>query len=235
MYRTLTFPLATIHHSKSLYNIPMNATPPDALLLLAPGCPHCPAVLEGLTRLLKEGAIGRLEAVNLAVHPGRAGELGVKSVPWLRLGIYQLEGAQTPAALRRYAEHGDDPDTLAHYFHDLLISGRRHQVEYLLRQNPAHFHALPRMLADPGASMAVRLGIGAVLEEFQGSDLAQVIVTDLGELTRHEDALTRADACHFLSLIGGTATLPWLRACLADGDAGVREIASEALEELEAP
>ncbi len=213
----------------------MNASPPDALLLLAPGCPHCPAALEGLAQLLKEGAIGRLEAVNLAVHPERAAELGVKTVPWLRLGVYQLEGAQSPAALRRYAEHGDAPDTLAGYFHDLLISGRRHQVENLLRQNPAHFHALPRLLADPEASMAVRLGIGAVLEEFQGSDLAQRIVADFGELTRHPDALTRADACHFLSLIGGAATLPWLRACLADGDAGVREIARDALEELETP
>lgn len=213
----------------------MNASPPDALLLLAPGCPHCPAVLEGLTQLLKEGAIGRLEAVNLAAHPERAEALGVKTVPWLRLGVYQLEGAQAPAALRRYAEHGDDPGTLAGYFHDLLISGRRHKVEDLLRQNPAYFHALPRLLADPGASMAVRLGIGAVLEEFQGSELAQRIVADLGELTRHDDALTRADACHFLSLAGGAAALPWLRACLGDSDAGVREIARDALDEMETP
>lgn len=213
----------------------MNASPPDALLFLAPGCPHCPSVLEGLTQLLKEGAIGRVEAVNLAVHPERAAEFGVKSVPWLRLGIYHLEGAQTPAVLRRYAEHGDDPDILKGYFHDLLISGRRYQVENLLRQNPAHFHALPRLLVDPEASMAVRLGIGAVLEEFQASGLARVITADLGELTRHPEALTRADACHFLSLLGGAEALPWLRACLTDTDAGVREIAREALEELEAP
>jgi len=213
----------------------MTASPPSALLFIAPGCPHCPAVLEGLTQLLKEGMIGSLEAVNLAVHPERAAALGVKTVPWLRLGIFELEGAQSPAQLRRWATAGDDPDTLAGYFHDLLIAGRRHRVEEMLRHEPTYFHALPRLLTDPASSMAVRLGIGAVLEEFQGSGLAQVIVADLGELTRHPEALTRADACHFLSLIGGADIVPYLRACLDDPDAGVREIAGETLAEMGAP
>ena len=207
-------------------------TPPDALLLVAPACPHCPAVLEGLAQLLKEGVIGSLEAVNLAVHPQRAQALGVKTVPWLRLGIFELEGAQSPAELRRWAEGAADPDTLAGYFRDLLISGRRQKVEDLLKREPDYFRALPRLLADPASSMAVRLGLGAVLEEFQGSGLAAVIIDDLGELTHHADALTRADACHFLSLIGGAATIPYLRACLADSDAVVREIAGETLAEM---
>ncbi len=213
----------------------MITAPPSALLFLATGCPHCPAVLEGLTQLLKEGIIGSLEAVNLAVHPERAAELGVKTVPWLRLGNFELEGAQSVAQLRRWAQAGDDLDILAGYVHDLLISGRRDRVEALLRRDPAHFRALPRLLADPASSMAVRLGIGAVLEEFQGSGLAQVIVADFGELTRHAEALTRADACHFLSLIGGADIVPYLRTCLDDPDAGVREIANETLAEMAAP
>ena len=48
---------------------------PGALLLIAPQCPHCPSVLESLTRLIKEGKIGRLEVVNLAEHPEMAEEL----------------------------------------------------------------------------------------------------------------------------------------------------------------
>ena len=51
-------------------------TIPDALLLLAPGCPHCPAVLEGLSGLLKEGVIGRLEAVNVAFTRSARQNLG---------------------------------------------------------------------------------------------------------------------------------------------------------------
>lgn len=208
----------------------MPAHPPGALLLLAPGCPHCPAILESLAKLLKEGVIGTLEAVNLAAHPERAAALGVKTVPWLRIGLFELEGAHSHAELQRWAQGANDPAMLARYFHDLLISGRRHKVEALLREEPAHFGVLPQLLADPASSMAVRLGIGAVLEEFQGSGLARPMIDGLGELTRHPDALTRADACHFLSLIGGDETFPFFRERLNDEVAEIREIAAEVLE-----
>ena len=60
--------------------------PPDAQILLATGCAHCPAVLEGLSRLLKLGKIGRLEAVNIVEHPQAAQAVGTRSVPWTRIG-----------------------------------------------------------------------------------------------------------------------------------------------------
>lgn len=206
---------------------------PDALLLLAPGCPHCPAVLEGLSGLLKEGVIGRLEAINVAIHPERAAELGVKTVPWVRIGPFELEGAQTPAELCRWAERADSLDGMADYFFQMLTGGRRARVEEMARQEPSRLRALARLMERPDAGMAVRLGIGAVLEELQGSGLAETMIPDLGELARSGDTLTRADACHFLSLIGGAEAAPWLRACLDDENQEVRETAAEALEELE--
>jgi thiol-disulfide isomerase/thioredoxin len=205
---------------------------PDALLLLAPGCPHCPAVLEGLAGLVKEGAIGRLEAVNIAVRPERAAELGVRSVPWTRIGEFELEGVQTPGELRRWAGLCGTPRGLPEYFMHLLKNGRRDKVEAMARREPQRLLALVALLADAESSMAVRLGIGAVLEEFQGDTIAQVMIPGLGELTRHADALTRADACHYLSLIGGEGIVPYLQACLADENAEVREIAAETLEEM---
>ena len=48
---------------------PSAASVPDAELLIAPGCVHCPVVLDGLSALVKAGAIGRLEVVNIAQHP----------------------------------------------------------------------------------------------------------------------------------------------------------------------
>lgn len=204
---------------------------PDALLLLAPGCPHCPAVLEGLAALLKEGVIGRLEAVNIAVHPERAAELGARTVPWCRIGEFELEGSQTPGGLRRWAELAGKPGDMQAYFLHLLKNGRRAKVEEMARREPQRLLALVGLLADEEASMAVRLGIGAVLEELQGSGLTAVMVPGLGELTRHADPLTRADACHYLSLIGGAEIIPYLQACVHDEDASVREIAKETLKE----
>lgn len=206
---------------------------PDALLLLAPGCPHCPAVLEGLGLLLKEGVIGSLEAVNIAVHPDRAQELGARSVPWIRIGEFELDGSQTPGELRRWAELADTPQGMPAYFLHLLTNGRRAKVEEMVRQDPQRLLALVDLLADKEASMAVRLGIGAVLEEFQGTGLAAVMVPGLGELTRHADPLVRADACHYLSLVGGAEIVPYLRACVNDPDAEVRDMVAEILAEMD--
>jgi hypothetical protein len=212
----------------------MNQNPvPDVLLLLAPGCPHCPVVLEGLAGLLKEGVIGRLEAVNVEIHPERAAELGVRTVPWVRIGPFELEGMLTPAELRRWAEQAGTLDGMADYFFRMLTGGRRARVEEMARQEPSRLRALVRLMERPDAGMAVRLGIGAVLEELQQSGIAETMIPDLGALARNGDALTRADACHFLSLIGGRQVAPWLRACLDDEDKEVREIAAESLEELE--
>jgi thiol-disulfide isomerase/thioredoxin len=206
---------------------------PDALMLLAPGCPHCPGVLEALARLLKEGVIGRLEAVNVAVHPQAAAALGVRGVPWTRVGPYVIEGATTPDELRRWAEAGESEEALAAYCLENLKSGRRARVEALARERPQRLLALTRLLADGEAGMAVRLGIGAVLEELQGSGLTAVMVPGLAALARAGDALTRADACHYLSLIGGAPAIAALRACRDDPDPQVREVVAEALEELE--
>ena len=57
---------------------------PDALLFLTRQCPHCPLVLASLCELVKRGAIGRLQVVNIEAHPEEAQAIGVRSVPWLR-------------------------------------------------------------------------------------------------------------------------------------------------------
>jgi thioredoxin-like negative regulator of GroEL len=64
----------------------MPASPPDALLFIAPGCIHCPVVLQGLSELLKQTLIGKLTVVNVAAHPETAKEYGVRAAPWLQLG-----------------------------------------------------------------------------------------------------------------------------------------------------
>jgi glutaredoxin len=62
------------------------ATVPDALMILGTHCPHCPAVLKNLCRLLEEGKLGKLQVINLEQHPEEAKKYGVRSVPWVRIG-----------------------------------------------------------------------------------------------------------------------------------------------------
>ncbi len=46
-----------------------------------------------------------------------------------------------------------------------------------------------------------------------------------------EDKLLRADACHFLTLIGGEGIRSLMQSCQRDADAEIREMAGEWLAE----
>lgn len=202
----------------------------DALLFLSSHCPHCPAVLAGLSELVKRGVIGRLEVVNLEIHPEAAELQGVRSVPWLRLGPFELAGARTRGELETWAKRAAGTTGMADAFHDLLKSGDLQQVLALIAVSPDRLAALLPIVGNPEASMNVRLGAGAALEEYAGTPSLKNLISPLGELSTHSDPRVRADACHYLGLARDEAARPWLEARLEDADADVREIAREALE-----
>ena len=206
---------------------------PDALLLITPGCPHCPKVLEGLATLVKEGTVGRLEVVNVASHPETAAELGVRSAPWTRIGPFELAGAQTAEDLRYWAEQAGSEEGWTAYARELLGNGQLDKAERLAKEQPGFVPALLPLVEDTEAPMQVRVGVGAVLEGLAGSDTLRELRPRLEELADHADHRIRADACHLLGLTGDPAAAETLRARLEDDNAEVREIAGEALEELE--
>jgi glutaredoxin len=202
---------------------------PSALLFTLPGCPHCPGVKRALENLQAEGLIDSLEVVDAAQAADRAQALGVRSVPWLRIGPFQFEGALTPEALRRWAQLAADPrQGLREYFIEMLKTGRRDKVESLIREDPRRAEILAALVLDPEAAMVVRLGIGAVLEEFQGTALAQSMVAPLARALPEASARDRIDIAHFLSLIGGAEAAAVLAKLQDDPDPEVREIAREA-------
>jgi hypothetical protein len=207
---------------------------PDALLLMTGGCPHCPAVLQALTLLLKEGAIGRLEVVNVAVHTEEAESRGVQSVPWAKIGPFEVEGVAGLGRLRELALGVDDDGVFDAWLLEMLKAGKRRKFESLVHAEPQRVHALARLMQNPETSMAIRLGIGAVLEELHGSGMTEPLIPALGQMLNSDDRLLRADACHFLTLIGGPDIRFWMQQGLNDADPEIREMAQEALAELAA-
>lgn len=205
------------------------STPPDACLLLSSHCPHCPAVLAGLAELVKRGAIGRLEVVNIEIHSEVAASLGVRSVPWLRIGPFELNGVLSLGELESWARRAKTPDGMAEAFHDLLKTGGAAQVLRLVREVPARLADLLPILANPEASLNVRLGAGMVFEEFAAGPALAALVPRLCELARDEDARVRADAAHILGLSRSPAARTCLTDLLEDADMDVREIAGESL------
>jgi len=205
---------------------------PDALLLLSTHCPHCPAMLSALADLLKQGTVGRLEAVNLEQHPEVGQALGVRSVPWLRIGRIELSGVHSKAELAAWATKADSAEGLADWFHMLLKEGQLPRAQALIEADPALLAAVLPIVGNVEASLNVRLGAGVLLEEFAGSDTLRALLPRLGELSQHADARVRADACHYLGLTGSAAAQPWLEPRLADEDADVREIAADSLQAI---
>jgi hypothetical protein len=204
---------------------------PDALLLMTGGCPHCPAAHQALAVLLKEGVIGRLQVINVAVHIEEAESRGVQSVPWIKIGPFEVEGAVTVGKLRELAQGVDDDAVFDDWLLETLKQGKRQKFEVLVRLEPRRIQALARLMKNPEASMAIRLGIGAVLEELHGTGLSEPLIPALGEMLKSEDKLLRADACHFLTLIGGEAIRPYMLTCLDDVDSEIHEMAEEWLAE----
>jgi thiol-disulfide isomerase/thioredoxin len=205
---------------------------PDALLLLSIHCPHCPAMLSSLADLVKQGIIGRLEAVNLEQHPEVGQALGVRSVPWVRLGKIELAGVHSKTELADWAAKADSEVGMADWFHLLLKEGQLPRVQALIEADAELLAAVLPIVGNIDASLNVRLGAGVLLENFAGTDTLRALLPHLGELSRHEDARIRADACHYLGLTGDAAAKPWLEARRDDDDMDVSEIAAESLETL---
>lgn len=212
----------------------MEKTPPDALLLIAPGCPHCQSVLGSLAELVKKGQIGRLEVVNIAVHPEAAQQHGARSVPWTRMGSYELAGNYTLGELTEWAEKAAAGGNANDYIKELLEQQQLDEAVDYLKKHPEQLPALLELMQEEEQSLTVRFGIGAILEALAGSEPLKKLVPDLSRLAENGKANIRADAAHYLGLSGNSDAIPVLEKLLDDENPDVREIAADSLEALEA-
>ena len=212
---------------------PASNTPPDALLLLGTRCPHCPSVLNALAAMVKAGVIGTLRVVNIEQRPDIAQELGVRSVPWVRIGPFELEGLRSEKELRDWAAKAGTTAGLGTWLDELLTTGKINRALALVHSEADAVDALLQLFADPETQLNTRIGISAIMEDLAGTEQLRGLVDRLGELTRHDEARIRGDACHYLELAGDPAAVAYLRPCLKDPDAEVREVAQEALQKLQ--
>jgi len=204
-------------------------TPPQAEILINTGCAHCPAVLAGLSELIKQGLIGKLAVINIANHPEAASERGARSVPWTRLGPFVLEGKYTPGELRQWAERAASGEGMAEYFGELLENQQLDKALGLVRNDPAQLDTLVQLIADLETPMGVRIGIGALFESLAEEGELDDAIEALGQLTQAEASQVRADAAYYLGLSHSDSARRWLEPLLEDENHEVREIAAEAL------
>ncbi len=210
----------------------MNNFPPDVLMLLGTHCPHCPSVLGSLSELVKLGVIARLEVVNLEQRPEIGRELGVRSVPWVKIGQFELTGLHSMAELQSWAEQAGSEQGMTKYIELLLAEGEVKRVLEMIDNDHSLLHALIGLVSDADAKINARLGAGVIMEEYEGEPELLALIPELGELTRHQDARVRSDACHYLSLTHDVSVKKYIQPLLDDDHEDVREVAEESLAEL---
>ena len=207
---------------------------PEALMLLGTQCPHCPYVLASLSDLVKKGVLSRLEVVNLEQRPDIAQELGVQSVPWVRIGQFELTGLRSKTELEEWIEKANTSAGDTKYIEELLAEGKVNQVLGMIEKDNQLLQALLQLIADGDAKINARLGVGVIIEEYEGKSELATLIPGLGELTRSEDARVRSDAAHYLSLTHDVSVKTFIEPLLEDSHAEVREVAEESLAELNA-
>lgn len=209
-----------------------NNQAPEALMLLGTHCAYCPAVLTNLTELVKQGVLSKLEVINLEQRPEVAQQLGVRSVPWVRIGPFELAGNRSMAELRQWAQTSASPDGIRGYIEAMLAEGEMERVLAMIAKDAGIMTRVVELLADADAKINVRLGIGVIMEEYEGQPLLQAYIPQLGALTRHADPRVRGDACHYLALSHSERAEPFIRPLLQDANPDVREVAEESLQSL---
>ena len=202
---------------------------PDAELLINSGCAHCPIVLAALAELVKAGKIGRLEVINVGIHPEQAQQRNARSTPWLRLGPFVLIGAYRKPELEVWAERAASDSGMADYFAELIENQQLPQALELVRRDPAQLDTLIALLGDLQTPMGVRIGIGALFEDLAESDELSAALPGLAKLSGAPESQVRADAAYYIGLIDNPQARELLQPLLQDDNAEVREIAAEAL------
>lgn len=208
------------------------AIAPDVLMLLGTTCPHCQGVLLVLSDFIKRGSIGSLKVINLEQRPELAKELGVRGVPWVRIGWFELEGLHSKAELQHWVEQASSPAGAGEYLSDALGQGQVQKIIATIRRQPGIMDHVIDLMADAEASINVRLGIGVIMEEFAAEDWFQAYIEQLAQYCRHADARVRSDACHYLALTGNREVIPVLQGMLDDENKDVVEVAQDGLDDF---
>jgi len=199
-------------------------------LFIAPGCPHCPGVLKALSELIKDGEIAELEVSNMALVPEKARALDIRSVPWIKIGPFELTGSQTKGEIQSWLNRLQTETGIQDYFNELLTSGQLNKVIDLLKQDAGLFIHLPQMMQDEDTPLGAKIGIGAIFEEFQGSVAIQALIPSLTELLKSTQASIRNDACYYLGLTESPDAISPIKTLFKDEVEEVRESVRDALD-----
>ncbi|MDH5443976.1 MAG: thioredoxin family protein [Gammaproteobacteria bacterium] len=205
---------------------------PIVTLAITTSCPHCPSMMEVLSQLVKKGEIADLHIVNIGSNIEFSKQYEVRSVPWLRIGPFVLQGLHTQQEIQRWLTLSKTDAGITDYFTQLLTEGELNTVIQAIRFSPTIIQKLIPLIESDETNINVRLGLGAILEDLDGDPILESILDDLIRLLEHTNSRVRGDAAHFLSFIHSNSAITALEQIHDEADSEVKEIIAESLETL---
>ncbi len=202
------------------------------LMLMGTQCTYCDAMMQALTALLKNGEFAQLKIVNIEQDMQLASQLGVRSVPWLQIGSFELSGSRTRQELQQWIKRASSVSGLTEYLKEVLSEGDIARAKKLIKNEDKALQSVIHLMADTGAKINIRLGVGVLIEELAEHDVFKPVIPLLIDYLSHSDARVRGDACHYLSLTKDISLLPVIEKLLADESDEVKEIAADSIEDL---
>ncbi|MDT8281771.1 MAG: thioredoxin family protein [Gammaproteobacteria bacterium] len=216
----------------SAMDLLINNDAASVLMLMGPGCSYCGPMMQALTELMKAGKIAELRILDIQEHSELATELGVRSVPWLQIGPFELSGSRTKKEISLWLQRASGHQGLTEYIDEVLAEGNIAYAKKLIQHYPAALESVIDLMADADAKINVRLGVGVIIEELAATDQFKAVLPKLINYLSGDDARVRGDACHYLSLTNDVSVIPFIEKLLSDESAEVREIAQDSLDEL---
>lgn len=204
--------------------------PVSVTLFIASGCAHCPNVLQALSELIKAGEIAELHVSNMTLVPEQAQKLNVRSVPWVKIGPFELTGALSKKELQQWIARLQSDTGMQDYFSELFTTGEMKKVLLLVKKDSELLKIFPKMMADDDTPLGAKIGIGAIFEDLQGSDAIKTLIPDLTELLNAENPAVRNDACYYLGLTESPDAIPAIKSVANDETEEVRDTVKDALE-----
>ena len=209
-----------------------NNESPAVIMLMGRQCTYCGPMMQALTELMKAGQIAELRIVNIEHSPELAGRLGVRSVPWLQIGPFELLGSRSKQEMLLWIERASSSAGFNDYLEEVLSEGNLEYANKLIEFYPQALENIIELMAEPEAKINVRLGVGVIIEEMAESVEFKAVVPRLIDYLSSKDARIRGDACHYLSLTRDASHIPLIERLLSDESEEVREIAQDSLDEL---
>jgi len=205
---------------------------PDAVLLVSSHCPHCHTLQSLLEEKLGEDKIANLKIINIEEDPSQTEKYTVRSVPWLKLGLFEFDGVLTPVELDHWIVKNGETGADIIFLEYLLENGKLKKVIDWLEEGKSSLKDFCSIIVKKDIKINVRIGVGAVMEHFEGTPTIVATIPDLEQMLEHENPVVRTDVCHYLMLSHHADAKPSIKKLLNDTDSEVRETARESLEEL---